>query len=302
MMYQYFVKIVPTVYVKTDGEVRPTLVDLWGKTVARQFLFRFKSSSHKSYCDVAAPGGENQPVLRHQTREGGQRADRRPGSAGRLHFIRAFTNDGEIHREAQVKRSRPASDVLLLLLLNKCGFTSSCFCFCLDRSHTSWQGFVPLLEGCLQVSPVVIRVWPETRSPVKLRGLISPVCLSASCSGWTDRLAHLPLGAGHPEENRAGQGVLTAAPAGLRGAARIRTRAREEQTGRGSGTFVSPSSFCLPSDWARKRPRGFEFLLSFWKSTLRSVWIFFSTVKFKADRDRNVLTFGAGSWAERNMA
>lgn len=41
-----------------------------------------------------------------------------------------------------------------------------------------------------------------------------PVC-SSSRSGRSDRLAHLPLGSGHPEEDRAGQGVLTAPPAGL---------------------------------------------------------------------------------------
>ncbi|KAL7408102.1 hypothetical protein ABVT39_018312 [Epinephelus coioides] len=64
-------------------------------------------------------------------------------------------------------------------------------------------------------------------------------------SGRSDRLAHLPLGPGHPEEDRAGQGLLTAPPAGLHGATQIKTRTQREegQTDRGRRLETESSSF-----------------------------------------------------------
>lgn len=66
-----------------------------------------------------------------------------------------------------------------------------------------------------------------------------------SCSGRSDRLAHLPLGSGHPEEDRAGQGLLTAPPAGPHGATQIKTRTQREegQTDRGRRLETESSSF-----------------------------------------------------------
>lgn len=75
-------------------------------------------------------------------------------------------------------------------------------------------------------------------------------CLPDSCSGRSDRLAHLPLSSGHPEEDRAGQGVLTAPPAGLHGATQTKTRQQrqkeEGQADRGR-SLETESSVCFPS-------------------------------------------------------
>lgn len=93
-----------------------------------------------------------------------------------------------------------------------------------------------------------------------------PVC-SSSRSGRSDRLAHLPLGSGHPEEDRAGQGVLTAPPAGLQRCNTDQdTDTETEQTdGRMDGwmekfdsrskQLVFLQSFCLLSDRMRDKRR-----------------------------------------------
>lgn len=63
MMYQYFVKIVPTIYVKTDGEVRlshfyPQRVRPWTSILSQ-------------ICLIFFPGVKNKPVFSYQTRESG---------------------------------------------------------------------------------------------------------------------------------------------------------------------------------------------------------------------------------------
>lgn len=91
-----------------------------------------------------------------------------------------------------------------------------------------------------------------------------PVC-SSSCSGRSDRLAHLPLGSGHPEEDRAGQGVLTAPPAGLQRCNTDQDTDTETESRRTDGwmdggrslteQFGFLQSFCLLSDRMRDKRR-----------------------------------------------
>lgn len=69
MMYQYFVKIVPTIYVKTDGEVSTIHPDL---TAQLKSAYNFI---------ISVAGVKNKPVFSDQAREGGQRSDRGPGAA-----------------------------------------------------------------------------------------------------------------------------------------------------------------------------------------------------------------------------
>lgn len=97
---------------------------------------------------------------------------------------------------------------------------------------------------------------------------VFPVC-SSSCSGRSDRLAHLPLGSGHPEEDRAGQGVLTAPPAGLQRCNTDQDTDTETESRRTDGgtdgwrekfdsrskQFVFLQSFCLLSDRMRDKRR-----------------------------------------------
>lgn len=72
------------------------------------------------------------------------------------------------------------------------------------RWLTSWQACAPSLAACSQVSlSFVLMLTEQQRS--------SPHSPDSS-SGRSHRLAHLPLGTRHPEEDRAGQGVLTTAP------------------------------------------------------------------------------------------
>lgn len=57
--------------------------------------------------------------------------------------------------------------------------------------------------------------------------------LLVSCSGRPHRLAYLPLGPSHPEEDRAGQGVLTAPPAAGLPVVQHRDRTRRGKPPRG---------------------------------------------------------------------
>ncbi|CAF95747.1 unnamed protein product [Tetraodon nigroviridis] len=163
MMYQYFVKIVPTIYVKTDGEVSsggPLII--WFGILSDYFKRR------------VVPGVENQPVFSYQARESGQRPDRGPGAAGRVCPVRVIADDGQVHREAQVVHA--------------------------------------LLDGGLCHHR---------------RGFHS---------GWSDRLPHLPLCQSHPEEDRAGQGLLTEPPLGGSG------RSVGRQTGAARGRVLCLSA------------------------------------------------------------
>ncbi|KAG7244531.1 hypothetical protein INR49_029550 [Caranx melampygus] len=47
-------------------------------------------------------------------------------------------------------------------------------------------------------------------------------------SGWSHRLTYLPLGSSHPEEDRAGQGVLTVSPAGFHSATQTKMQHRDK--------------------------------------------------------------------------
>lgn len=89
-----------------------------------------------------------------------------------------------------------------------------CVCAALLRSFTHFlTGVCAIIGGVFTGQP------PLSDGVLKrhfslLTWLIFSLLLH-SCSGWSDRLAHLPLGSGHPEEDRAGQGVLTAPPSPL---------------------------------------------------------------------------------------
>lgn len=98
--------------------------------------------------------------------------------------------------------------------------------------------------------------------------VLSACCLFVPCSGWSDRFAHLPLSSCHPEEDRAGQGVLTAPPAGLQGATHIKTqrtrrKSKKKRDRQAEGEvwrkqFVFSSSFCLLWHWMRELQRETE--------------------------------------------
>lgn len=113
------------------------------------------------------------------------------------------------------------------------------------------------------------------------------------CSGRSDRLAHLPFSSCHPEEDRAGEDILTALPSGLHGATQTKTMTEPEgqrEEGQKGGGEVwkrehSSPSLCLLLGRGREMQRetevlnrpGFKFLcLSFcsWKSLERNLRVF----------------------------
>lgn len=80
---------------------------------------------------------------------------------------------------------------------------------CSGPSRTSWRASAPSSGECSQVRP--------SRRPAQSQQSECHCCVNSTSvlslslsSGRPDRLAHLPLSSGHPEEDRAGQGVLTA--------------------------------------------------------------------------------------------
>lgn len=95
-----------------------------------------------------------------------------------------------------------------------------CVCATLLRSFTHFlTGVCAIIGGVFTGQPLSLTVFCGVGENLKrlfslLTWLIFSLLLH-SCSGWSDRLAHLPLGSGHPEEDRAGQGVLTVSPSPL---------------------------------------------------------------------------------------
>lgn len=193
-------------------------------------------------------GGKNKPVLSHQARESGQWANRGPGAARCLCFVRAVTNDGKIHRETQVRGIfRCIHPLVNIFLLKKNSILFAfyfnakyvlCVCATLLRSFTHFlTGVCAIIGGVFTGQPLSLTVFcgvgENLRRHFSLLILLIFSVLLHSCSGWSDRLAHLPLGSGHPEEDRAGQGVLTVPLSPLprphlaaSGATQTRTRTR----------------------------------------------------------------------------
>lgn len=99
MMYQYFVKIVPTVYVKTDGEVSSNVpfINIWFLSFWAYFTLKQRLNSDlpkKHFSWYHFTGVENKPVFSYQARESGQRSDRGPGAARGICLIWVITYDG----------------------------------------------------------------------------------------------------------------------------------------------------------------------------------------------------------------
>lgn len=156
------------------------------------------------------PGPKNKPVLCNKAWENSQWVDWGPGTSRRLRFIWTVTNDGKIYRETQVG--------LFFLLFNIYIGCSLC------DGKSKWCWICPLCCPAQVVHPLPDRRVRHHRGSVHrsvclgwrhdLRSLTSPLTFFPFFldSGRPDRLAHLPLGSGHPEEDRAGQGLLTASP------------------------------------------------------------------------------------------
>lgn len=83
------------------------------------------------------------------------------------------------------------------------------------------------------------------------------------CSGRSDRLAHLPFSSCHPEEDRAGEDILTALPSGLHGATQTKTMTepegqREEGQKGGGRSLKTGAQLSISLSSLRSRERNAE--------------------------------------------
>lgn len=127
-----------------------------------------------------------------------------------------------------------------------------------------FRSFTHFLTGVCAIIGGVFTGWCSPGAP-SAAAAAAALMGFLSCSGWSDRLAHLPLSPSHPEEDRAGQGFLTGPPgAGRPTAASARADGDGPSAGRLRGRQLL-IRVLIPLLVCRLRPleRNFRTLLRF---------------------------------------